>query len=138
MSGEQHFTPIQVPLGEKSKEELVSIVEMMLEDMTWYVKERNSLLEDVPRHFEKGFQTGLRKAAALQAQAAPLYCGYPGSNKWEDEILIIKKIADVYEGCSIHVFEQPAFAVVEAVLRCAHDAGFDLVGRRNKHTPVEN
>jgi hypothetical protein len=37
-------TPIPVPLAEKSKEGLVRIVEMMTEDLNWYVGERNRLL----------------------------------------------------------------------------------------------
>jgi hypothetical protein len=41
-------TPIAVPLTDKSKEELVRIVEMMQEDLRWYVDERNRLLASAP------------------------------------------------------------------------------------------
>jgi hypothetical protein len=41
-------TPIAVPLTDKSKEELVHIVEMMQEDLRWYVDERNRLLAHAP------------------------------------------------------------------------------------------
>jgi len=43
------YTPVSVPLAEKSKEELVRIVEMMSEDMQWYVAERNRLLAERPQ-----------------------------------------------------------------------------------------
>ena len=46
--GETAQVPISVPLAEKSKEELVRIVEMMSEDMNWYVAERNRLLAAQP------------------------------------------------------------------------------------------
>src|SRR5438876_5286005 len=41
-------TSIAVPLAEKSKEELVRIVEMMQEDLQWYVAERNRLIAAQP------------------------------------------------------------------------------------------
>jgi hypothetical protein len=40
---------------------------------------------------------------------------------------MIRQIADRYLKCSIYIFECPAFAVVDAVLRCADEAGFMLV-----------
>jgi len=42
------YTPVSVPLADKSKEELVRIIEMMSEDMQWYVNERNRLLAASP------------------------------------------------------------------------------------------
>jgi hypothetical protein len=37
-------TPATVPLADKPKDELVRIVEMMSEDMRWYVDQRNHLI----------------------------------------------------------------------------------------------
>jgi hypothetical protein len=67
------------------------------------------------------------KIMSNESKQIPLYCGLPGSRKWQDEIPIIQRIADQYRDTSIHIFEQPEFAVVEAVLRCADEVGFVLV-----------
>jgi len=52
------------------------------------------------------------------------------SDEWEDEWPIIKRIADRYKNCSITISEQPEFAVVEAVLRCAAEEGLVLVASK--------
>lgn len=51
-------TPIPVPLASKSKEELVRIVEMMTEDLNWYVAERNRLIADLARATPNPNQVG--------------------------------------------------------------------------------
>lgn len=52
------------------------------------------------------------------------------NDEWEDEWPIIKRIADRYKNCSITISEQPEFAVVEAVLRCAAEEGLVLVASK--------
>jgi hypothetical protein len=59
-------TPIQVPLQEKSKEELVHIVEMLTVEMQWYVSERNRLLELDNKNLVKSWNKYKNEPAAWE------------------------------------------------------------------------
>lgn len=40
-------TPIDVPLIDRSKEELVAIIGRLKENLSWYVEERNRLIAEI-------------------------------------------------------------------------------------------
>jgi hypothetical protein len=63
-------TPIPVPLADKSKEELVRIIEMMQEDLRWYVDERNRLLaaQSQPSSLDRNWTV---EAGALATNSLP-------------------------------------------------------------------
>ena len=112
-------------MTDKIRQAAEKCAEELYQEGAFYRQAQGSKMKD-----EKQVQLSPEGQAIMDKFATPLYCGYPGSSKWEDEIPIIQRIADRYKECSIHIFEQPEFAVVEAVLRCADEAGFSLVRKK--------
>ena len=71
-------TPIPQSLAEKDKRELVRIVEMMQEDVRWYVHQRNSLLAERDRlRFELDFEKERRNVAEVALEEAVKDCTVP-------------------------------------------------------------
>src|SRR5882757_2461851 len=106
-------TPISVPLAEKSKEELVRIVEMMQEDLQWYVAEGNRLLAAAPpptgtpeqlREAERRLRDALDKAQYCARNVEFVFVN-------SDWINVCQKLDDIRRIAAAPQASQPTFRI---------------------------